>query len=186
LFLLCVVVWSVSTNFVQVFQWFISLNLNNFYNIISTLTLVSLHTGSITCCFWMEEEAQPNASQQNTVSSVDASILFDEDRFLHLKTLRADECYLPLLLGERYFAPSDTDRQQRTLEDGDGIPLRTPPPREGAAPRDAEPGGRPSLDSKSGFALDPVEFDLVLQTFLRGQGVSSWISSRTKGDMAFW
>jgi len=45
-----------------------------------------LLTGSTICYFWMEGEAQPKPSQQNTVFSGDTSILFDEDRFFHLKT----------------------------------------------------------------------------------------------------
>ena len=104
----------------------------------------------------MEEESEPNPSQQDPAPSGDASILFDEDRFFHLKTLRADGCYLPLLLGEQYFSPSDTGQQQ----DDDGAPPPPPPPREGAGPpslRDVEgveQGGQPSLDSKSDFALD--------------------------------
>jgi len=160
-----------------------------------------LLAGSITCCFWMEEEMgiKPSLSsfslQGTNDGDRDVNILFDEDRFFHLKTLRADGCYLPLLLGERYFTSAATvndtrSPQNRTEEDAplSSDQLTTPQWRGDKSGEDDynRLERTAQLDSKSDFALDPAEFGLILETFLRGQGVSSWISSQRKGDMVFW
>ena len=42
------------------------------------------------------------------------------------------------------------------------------------------------LDARPLLALNPKEFGLVLQTFLRGQSFSSYISSQKKESMAYW
>lgn len=93
-----------------------------------------LLSGSNTCCFWIEDETE------NTLPDCSAAtILFDEDRFLELKTLRADGCYLPLLLGELYFPSNKPHAVQQSM----------------------------TLDSKSDLALPEGEFNLFFKTFLR-------------------
>ena len=39
---------------------------------------------------------------------------------------------------------------------------------------------------ESGFALDLTNFDLVLESFLRCQSMSTYISSRSKTDMVYY
>jgi len=158
-----------------------------------------LLSGSTTCCFWMEDETGGNElsqqqKQDNNPTTMtnesgggeDISILFDEDRYFHLKTLRADGCYLPLLLSECYFTSGDTDdgkhQRQHEQHGSEEVSSAIPQPN----PNQANSTKTTRLDCKSDFALNPVEFNLVLETFLRGQGISSWISSRPKGEMVFW
>ena len=40
--------------------------------------------------------------------------------------------------------------------------------------------------SKADLALSVEGFDLLLETFLRGQSMSTYISSKQKTDMVFW
>lgn len=128
----------------------------------------------------------PTTMTNESGGGEDISILFDEDRYFHLKTLRADGCYLPLLLSERYFTSDDTGggKHQRQQEQHESEEVSSAIPRPNLNQANSTKTTR--LDCKSDFALDPVEFNLVLETFLRGQGISSWISSRPKGEMAFW
>lgn len=73
--------------------------------------------------------------------AAECTVLFDEDRFFHLKNLRADK--------------------KRLLT---GIPLTR----------------------SQQLALSVDEFDLVLETFLRGQGLSTYISSQKIDEMLYW
>ena len=102
----------------------------NFLRFLISIQLYSIQ-GIDSCSLWIEEK---NACKESTV-------LFDEDRFFHLKNVRADK--------------------KKTLP---GIP-----------------------QSKSRqLALSVDEFDLVLETFLRGQGLSTYISSQDKERMLYW
>ena len=65
---------------------------------------------------------------------------------------------MPLLMGKKYFVPAEEKNEGASLV----------------------------LDSKPLFALGLDDFDLVLETFLRGQQISSFISSWKKEAMTFW
>ena len=112
--------------------------------IIFALMFIGYHT----CCFWVGE-----GSSNKEKGDQDCIVLFDEDRFVHIKSLRAEGKYLPLLNSTQ-------------------------------APPHKFPHSR--LKLKSNYALDPDDFDLVIKVFLRGQSMSSFISSTEKHEMAFW
>lgn len=103
----------------------------------------SLFLGSSSCCFWVEEHAS---------SSSESTVLFDEDRFLHLKNLREQGHYMPLI-------PRKNVNTVSTLN---------------------------MLGFSNHLALCREDFDLILKSFLRTQGMSTFISSLPKTSMAFW
>lgn len=84
-------------------------------------------------------------------------MLFDEERFFHIKNLRAQRRYMPLLMGKQYYPTF-------VAEDIFDQPTST--------------------DTSLALSLD--DFDLVLEAFLRCQGMSTFISSRQRTTMAFW
>lgn len=88
------------------------------------------------------------------VENKECNILFDEDRFFHLKRLRHSGTYGPLF-HEDYFENSDDDEY-------------------------------PRLDVNSSFALSLDHFNIIIETFLRGQLLSVYLSSRRKQTMSFW
>ena len=112
------------------------------------ISFAFLSIGYHTCCFWVGEGFSNKEKEDK-----DCIVLFDEDRFVHIKGLRAEEKYLPLLNSAQ-------------------------------APPHNFPHTR--LSAKSNYALDPDDFDLVIKVFLRGQSMSSFISSTEKKEMAFW
>jgi len=83
-------------------------------------------------------------------------VLFDEDRFFHIKNLRARGRYKPLFETESPFQRKHDDY------DVDG-----------------------PMSSEAGLALSLDDFDLILETFLRCQSMSTFVSSRPKGRMAY-
>lgn len=83
-------------------------------------------------------------------------MLFDEDRFFHIKNLRARGRYKPLFETESPFQRKHDDY------DVDG-----------------------PMSSEAGLALSLDDFDLILETFLRCQSMSTFVSSRPKGRMAY-
>ena len=116
--------------------------------------IIELLSGTRSCCYWIEEK-HPGRVGADTH---ECSVLFDEDRFFSIKRLRAEERYMPLLMGEHLFQTSTSP-----ASDLDG------------------PIGEDTI-----LALNPDDFDLVLQVFLRCQGMSTFVSSMRKERMAFW
>ncbi len=106
-----------------------------------------LTSGVNSCCYWIEEELS-----EETKFEAEQNILFDEDRFFHLKNLRSQGLY------SSYFKGEDLALSKH-------YSLLEP---------------RPIL------ALHMSEFNLVVETFIRGQAMSSYISSQDKRDMPFW
>jgi len=100
------------------------------------------------CCVWIEEFK--STREKSKSESADSTVLFDEDRFLHIKNLRAQGRYLPLFLRDQFFG----------LDEKCG-----------------------ALKSTTNLAISLDEFDLVFESFLRGQGMSSFISSYPKQNM---
>jgi hypothetical protein len=98
--------------------------------------IAELTAGVDSCCVWIEE-ADSDMKQEGMV-------LFDENRFFHLKDLRSKNMQTPLILSKDH---------------GNAV-------------------GK--------FAVGLDEFDLILETFLRGQAMSAFISSRTKESMTYW
>lgn len=97
-----------------------------------------LLSGVHSCCMWIEETHDPELSIRN-----ESAIIFDEDRFFHIKNLRAQGCYLPLI------------RKSCML-------------------------------SGKQFSLSLDHFDLIYETFLRTQCLSTYISDGNKKSMSFW
>lgn len=114
-----------------------------------------LLVGVKSCCFWIEEKDINPLSPQITKSTQtnESVVIFDEDRFLQIKDLRAQGLYMPLLMGKKIIEGDD---------------------------------GNVELNPKADLALNIDGFDLLLETFLRGQGMSTYISSREKKRMVFW
>ena len=108
--------------------------------------IAELTAGTNSSCSWIEEYTCDSDTKQELV------VLFDEDRFLHLKNLRSRNLYAPL------------------LKNGEGS--------SGAVDGSLGPVGK--------FALGLDDFDLILETFLRGQAMSAFISSRPKEVMTYW
>jgi len=115
--------------------------------------IVELLSGARSCCYWIEEK-HPG---RGTTDTHECSVLFDEDRFFSIKSLRSEGRYMPLLMGQQLFGSNTS-----SSDDLD------------------EPIGRDTI-----LALNPDDFDLVLEVFLRCQGMSTYISSRKKQSMAF-
>ena len=93
--------------------------------------------GSISCCYWIEEMSA------NYGSTVEPTVLFDEDKFFEIKDHRASHAWKPLF---------------------------------------------PKQHSSNGesLALNLDDFDLVLESFLRCQSMSIYISSRPKKGMFYY
>ena len=92
-------------------------------------------------------------------SQKECNILFDEDRFYHLKRLRSEGSYIPLFKDDDYFLSS---YQQNA---GDKIS---------------------KIDTDSSYSLNLDHFNLIIDTFLRGQLMSLYLSTRNKESMSFW
>mmetsp|Transcript_6834 Transcript_6834/g.19790 ORF Transcript_6834/g.19790 Transcript_6834/m.19790 type:complete len:1661 (+) Transcript_6834:155-5137(+) len=92
--------------------------------------------GAISCCYWIEELTPTYGS------SVEPTVLFDEDKFFEIKNRRAKKASKPLF-------------------------------------------GRQQSDS-SALALMLDDFDLILESFLRCQSMSIYVSSRPKKDMFYY
>ena len=105
-----------------------------------------LISGVNSCCYWIEEEMHESGNQN------EQNIMFDEDRFFHLKKMRSEGLYFSLFKGEDLAISNHCSQ--------------------------IEP--RPIL------ALDMNAFSLVMETFIRGQAMSSFISSQSKDSMPFW
>ena len=105
------------------------------WNNISSLTPPS-YLGIHSCCLWIEEK------HDSITTRNEAAIIFDEDRFYHIKNLRAESRYLPLI------QKSDN-----------------------------------STADKLSLSLD--QFDLIFETFLRTQCLSTYISQGDKELMLF-
>ena len=99
--------------------------------------ITELTEGVDSCCMWIEE-GDSDMNQEGIV-------LFDEDRFFHLKDLRSKKRNALLLAGELS-----------------------------------------SIEAINKFAIGLDDFDLLLETFLRGQAMSVLISSREKKSMTYW
>lgn len=99
--------------------------------------ITELTEGVDSCCMWIEE-GDSDMNQEGIV-------LFDEDRFFHLKDLRSKKRNASLLAGELS-----------------------------------------SSEVTSKFAIGLDDFDLILETFLRGQAMSVFISGREKKSMTYW
>jgi len=114
-----------------------------------------LLVGVKSCCFWIEEKNLNQSSPRSTNSTItnESVVIFDEDRFLQIKNLRAQGLYMPLLMGKKIVQGDDDNCE---------------------------------LNPKTDLALSIDGFDLFLETFLRGQGMSTYISSRQKKLMVFW
>ncbi|VEU34065.1 unnamed protein product [Pseudo-nitzschia multistriata] len=92
--------------------------------------------GSVSCCYWIEELTPTYGS------SVEPTVLFDEDKFFEIKNHRANMAPTPLF---------------------NRIPSKT-----------------------GSLVLVLDDFDLVLESFLRCQSMSIYISSRPKKDMFYF
>jgi hypothetical protein len=115
--------------------------------------LVELLTGTSSCCFWIEEQRQGTESAQ---TGAECTVLFDEDRFFHIKNLRARGRYKPL-----FTWGSPLKRKDHDAMDG---PMTT----------------------ESCLALSIDDFDLILESFLCCQSMSTFVSSRPKTRMAYF
>ncbi len=101
--------------------------------------LTELLSGIPSCCLWLEEKVTGVPTGKN-----ETAIIFDEDRFLHLKNLRAEGRFSAL------FSSLDLNRR------------------------------------KTDLTLSLLHFDVVLETFLRTQSLSTYICSRDKCSMLYW
>ena len=137
--------------------------------------------GCNTCCFWIEEEESlsPELSQENDgmikkkrgKTEKECSILFDEDRFYHLKRLRSKGSYIPLFNDKDYHVSSSNPEEAMTNKENKN--------------NDTERAFS-KLNNEYSYALSPDHFYLILNTFLRGQLMSVYLSSQSKDSMCFW
>jgi len=97
-----------------------------------------LVSGVHPCCLWIEEKHDDEINKRN-----EPAIIFDENRFFHIKNLRAEGRYLPLV------HKSDQTRSDK-------------------------------------FSLSLDNFDLIFETLLRTQCLSTYISGGNKESMLFW
>jgi len=97
--------------------------------------------GVTSCCLWIEE--MHSSSPRKGESNKECTVLFDEDRFFHVKNIRAQRKQ-----------PVAISLTQAT--------------------------GQRDIHA---LALSVDEFDLLLETCLRGQGMSTYISSQSRKTM---
>jgi hypothetical protein len=107
---------------------------------IASLFVSELLSGIHSCCIWIEEQQDSDLS--SSVARNDYAILFDEDQFIHIKNMRAEGRYSPL------------------IKEPDRI------------------GG-------TNFTISLDNSDLVLETFLRTQCLSSYICDANKESLLF-
>ena len=112
--------------------------------------------GTNSCCFWIEEENSSGNSEG--VEYECTTVVFDEDRFLQIKNLRSKALF-PSLFQDKATHPLMNDNTEHRVAEH---------------------------DSTHSLAISLDYFALVTETFLRGQGMSSFISSQDKESMAFW
>ena len=93
-----------------------------------------INLGLTSCCYWVEEAAKGYAASE------EPTVLFDEDRFFHVKNMRASR------RAKSLFARND----------------------------------------HSDLALSLDDFDLIVESFLRVQSISTYISSRDKTEMLYY
>jgi hypothetical protein len=117
--------------------------------------ITELLCGARSCSYWVEEKVP----DEEAVDIHECSVLFDEERFFSLKSLRAEDRYMPLFMGQDICGRLGNNAAQ--LLDG-------------------------PISRNTGLSLNPADFDLVLQLFLRCQGMSTHISSLPKQAMVFW
>ena len=128
-----------------------------------------LLAGTTSCCYWLEEAnvggiasgslTTVNNSNNNTV----ATVLFDEDQFLHIKDARYRYGYTPL------FPKSWTPSSHQTND----VPITTT-------------GPIPSPPSSPNVALSTNEFDCIIELLLRCQSMNLYIGTRQRHDMAYY
>jgi hypothetical protein len=106
---------------------------------IASLFVSELLSGIHSCCIWIEEKQDSDLSL--SVARNDSAILFDEDQFFHIKNMRAEGRYSPLI--------KEPDR------------------------------------IGTNFTISLDNSDLVLETFLRTQCLSSYISDANKESLLF-
>ena len=106
---------------------------------IASLFVSELLSGIHSCCIWIEEQQDSDLS--SSVARNDYAILFDEDQFIHIKNMRAEGRYSPLI--------KEPDR------------------------------------IGTNFTISLDNSDLVLETFLRTQCLSSYISDANKESLLF-
>lgn len=93
--------------------------------------------------------------ESNHKMEQETSILFDEHRFFHLKSLRATNKISYLFMDEKIRSRIfGTEERKKSIS--------------------------------SSLALPVESYDLVLETFVRGQGMSSYLSSSSSTESAFW
>ena len=100
-----------------------------------------LLSGIHACCIWIEEEQDSELT--STAARNDSAILFDEDQFFHIKNMRAEGRYTPLIK-------------------------------------------EPDCIGVTNFTISLDNSDLVLETFLRTQCLSSYISDADKERGWLW
>lgn len=123
-------------------SWLIKMSLRDVFPVLTRLSPDNICSalGVTNCCLWIEEIISSSSRKGKTNES---TVLFDEDRFFHIKNIRAQKKQ-PL---EIDLAKIKDKRNNHKL------------------------------------ALSVDEFDLVLETCLRGQGMSTYISSQSRKTM---
>jgi len=124
------------------------------------LFLKELLTGFNTCCFWIEEAT----TQEHGNIDKECNVLFDEDRFFELKRLRSDGNYQPLFHNDDFIYSNSSSRDEQDEDSQYEIY---------------------KLDSDNSYSLNLDHFNLIIETFLRGQAMSCYLSSRKKETMSF-
>ena len=108
---------------------------NHFFGYSHAVTSVNCSRIEVTsCCYWIEESSQGYGSYE------EPTVLFDEDRFFHLKHVRASMSAKNLC--------------------------------------------KKSVGSDLALNLD--DFDMIVESFLRVQSLSTYISSRNKTEMLYY
>merc|ERR1712238_277406 len=101
---------------------------------------------------------EENSSGDSEGVEYECTVVFDEDRFLQIKNLRSKALF-PSLFQDKATHPLMNDNTEHRVAEH---------------------------DATHSLAISLDYFALVTETFLRGQGMSSFISSQDKESMAFW
>lgn len=109
------------------------------------------------------EEPILSDTQEGRETGSECNILFDEDRFYHIKRLRTEGNYKPLFTDEDYHLSSPASNDDKTYKE------------------------LSKLGTDSSYSLNLDHFNLIIDTFLRGQMLSLYLSSKLdRESMSFW
>ena len=136
-----------------------------------------LLAGTTSCCYWLEEANVSADGSTTPPSSTVATVLFDEDQFIHIKDARYRFGHTPLF--PKNWIKDGTEKNHM-LNVTAAAATETTERRTESSPACALSNNRHHL------ALSMNEFDYVIELLLRCQSMNVYIGTRSRHDMAYF